>query len=451
MSWLTLQSVGEMVGGKVYGGDVAVESVSIDSRTVERGALFVALRGEHYDGHDYIDKAYSAGAVAVMSCRKADISIPRIEVADTLAALAQFANQWRQQLQLLVIALTGSNGKTTTKNMLFSIMRRCREAIATKGNLNNHIGVPLTVLRFRPEHRCAVVEMGANHAGEIRSLCEIVKPRIGMVLNASAAHIEGFGDLDGVAAAKGEIYKALPSDGIGVLNCDDPYYEYWRQCFKGERVLKFGFSATADVTAKKVDEEQVMLRVAGDERPCRVRLAGQHNIMNAMAAACAAHAAGIDTDTIVAGLEAVEPMPGRLKMMRGVGGLSLIDDSYNANPSSLRAALDVLSQSSRCRWLALGDMSELGPESEAMHIGAALDAKSAGVERLLTVGSQTQATTNEFGKGAKHFESLDAMTRYIKSEASPDICLLVKGSRSAGMEKLVRALTENSSQVMGEV
>ncbi len=451
MSWLDLQTIAAMAGGKIYGDNVAIESIGTDSRAIERGALFVALQGERYDGHDYVEQAHGAGAVAVMSCRQSAVGLPRIEVADTLSALAQLARQWRRRLQLSVIALTGSNGKTTTKNMLFSIMRRCRKTAATEGNLNNHIGVPLTVLRFRDAHRCAVVEMGANHGGEIRALCEIAKPDIGMVLNASAAHIEGFGNLDGVAAAKGEMYEALPDDGIGIVNCDDPYCEYWKKRCRCERILQFGFSAAADVTARPLDDARIMLRIAGDEKPCGLRLAGEHNIKNALAAACAAHAAGADMDTIIAGLEAVAPLPGRLNFVRGMGGLSLIDDSYNANPSSLRAALDVLSQSPKRRWLALGDMAELGAESEASHIGAAADAKSAAVECLLTVGRETRASADAFGSGAIHFESLDAMIQYVQSEASPDICLLVKGSRAAGMDKLVRALEASGDRAAEEV
>lgn len=432
-----------MVDGKACGDNIAIESVAIDSRTVDRGALFIALRGERYDGHDYVDKAKDAGAAAVMSCRELTVQLPRIEVADTLSALAQLARRWRERLQLSVIAVTGSNGKTTTKNMLFSIMRRWRKTVATEGNLNNHIGVPLTVLRFRPEHRCAVVEMGANHTGEIHSLCGIARPDIGVVLNASAAHIEGFGNLDAVAAAKGEMYEALSHDATGVINCDDPYYEYWKRCCKGRRILRFGFSAAADVSARPLDAERIMLRLGGDECPCVMRLVGEHNIRNAMAAACAAYAAGVDIDTIIAGLEAVTPVPGRLNFVCGIGGLSLLDDSYNANPSSLCAALAVLGQSHRRRWLALGDMAELGAESEASHIAAALDARAAGVECLLTVGNKTRATAQEFGSGATHFGSLDTMIRYIKAEAAPDICLLIKGSRAAAMDKLVRALAAN--------
>ena len=451
MSWVNLREIALLASGVAQGEDVLIESVGIDSRTLKPGALFIAICGERYDGHDFVEAAAAAGAAAAMVSRPMETPLPQIRVDDTLKAMTRFAAKWRRRTQALIIGLTGSNGKTTTREMLLSILSRRRRTAASVGNLNNHIGVPLTLLSLRPEHEVGIVEMGANHPGEISRLCEIARPDIGIVLNAAPAHIEGFGNLDGVARAKGELFESLPQSGAGsgVVNRDDAYYDYWRHLLTNRHVLSFGFSEKADFRAKRRDDGVVELYLDGAACECRLQLPGRHNISNALAAAAAATAAGADSDDIVAGLEAVRPVAGRLQNLSGANGLHLIDDSYNANPGSLGAALDVLKECPGRRWLALGDMAELGSESAAMHANAGLQAKSAGVERLFAVGAQAAEACAHFGDGAEYCASVEDLADKVAAQAADDVYLLVKGSRAARMERLVSAL--RSGAVPAEV
>ena len=445
MSWLALSEVAAMTGGLLEGGDVAVENVATDTRALSPGALFVAIRGERRDGHDFVARAAHAGARAALVSRPVATSLPCVRVDDTLRALARFAGAWRGRLRALVIGLTGSNGKTTTKEMLASILSRSHEAVASEGNQNNHIGVPLTLLAMRPRHRVAVVEMGANHPGEIRALCALARPDVGIVLNAAPAHLEGFRSVDGVARAKGEMFESLPPEATGVVNQDDAYCDYWRRLLGDRRTLAFGFSEDADFRATALAAGVVELRLGGAVRRCRLRLPGRHNVCNALAAAAAAHVAGVAADEIVAGLEAVRPIRGRLQSRRGVRGLRLIDDSYNANPGSLEAALEVLKECPGKRWLALGDMAELGADARALHAAAGLRAKSAGIDRLFALGDDAAEAGVRFGEGAELFSSLKSLTGRIVEQAAPDVCLLVKGSRSARMDRLVSALLPDAA------
>ena len=300
--------------------------------------------------------------------------------------------------------------------------------------------MPLTLLAMRAHHRIAVVEMGANHPGEIRQLCALARPDVGIVLNAAAAHLEGFRSLDGVACAKGEMFESLAPAATGVVNRDDAYCDYWRRVLGDRRTVSFGFSAGADFRALALDENAAELNLGGVLRRCRLRLPGRHNVCNALAAAAAAAAAGADADAIVAGLEALRPIRGRLHSLRGVGGMHLIDDSYNANPGSLKAALEVLRERPGRRWLALGDMAELGADARALHADAGLCAKNAGVERLFAAGAWAAEAGARFGAGAELFSSLGSLTGRIVELAAPDVHLLVKGSRSARMDRVVAAL-----------
>ncbi len=441
MSWLALSEVAALAGGLLEGDDVPVEHVATDTRALSPGALFVALRGERFDGHDFVARAAAAGARAALVSRAVAVPLPQVRVEDTLRALARFAGAWRGRLRALVIGVTGSNGKTTTREMIASILARSHAVLASEGNRNNHVGVPLTLLAMRPRHRFAVVEMGANHPGEIRRLCALARPDVGVVLNAARAHLEGFRDLDGVARAKGEMFESLRPSATGVVNRDDAYYDYWRRLLGARRTLDFGFSGNADFRATATGADSVELSLGGAVRSCRLRLPGRHNVCNALAAGAAAHAAGADADAIIAGLEAVRPVRGRLQNRRGVGGLHLIDDSYNANPGSLEAALEVLKECPGRRWLALGDMAELGADARALHAAAGLRAKSAGIERLFALGAGAAEAGAHFGEGAELFTSLKSLAGRIIGQAAPDVFLLVKGSRSARMERLVAALS----------
>ena len=440
MAWLNLSAITEMVQGVLTGADIPIEGISIDSRTVKKGDLFVAIRGEHFDGHNFVEVAAAAGAAAVMVCETISTSLAQVRVSDTLQALARLAAQWRRHLGITVLALTGSNGKTTTKEIIAGILSRCRSVVATPGNFNNHIGVPLTLLSMRAQHDIAVVEMGANHHGEIRDLCNIANPDIALLLNAAAAHIGGFGSLDGVAEAKGEIFESLAASGTAILNKDDAYYDYWRQLIKKQRIIEFGLSAESDFYMLSNEGQIAELSLAGRQRTCRLQLLGLHNISNALAAAAASYAVGASIDDIVAGIESISPLAGRLAVRRGINGLHLIDDSYNANPNSLAAALRVLEQAPGEHWLALGTMAELGDRSTVLHERAGIQAKSMNVHRLFTVGDDAGIAARSFGDGSESFDSVDNLIPYIKEQLKPGVSLLVKGSRAANMDRLVSAL-----------
>ena len=440
MAWLNLYEIAEMVEGAINGADIPVAGISIDSRTIKPGDLFIAIRGERFNGHNFVETAAASGAVALMVSEAVASPLAQIRVADTLQGLSELATQWCHRLKITILALTGSNGKTTTKEIIASILRRCQRVIATPGNFNNHIGVPLTVLSIREHHDTAVVEMGANHHGDIRKLCDIAKPDIALLLNASAAHIEGFGSLDGIAEAKAEIFESLSESGTAILNKDDAYYEYWLQRIKKRHVVEFSLSSEADFCLLSHQGQIVELSLAGDPCIFSMQLLGRHNISNALAAATASYVAGASIDDIVAGIEAVSPVPGRLVARNGINGSQLLDDSYNANPASLAAALAVLKQAPGEHWLALGTMAELGDESVNLHAQVAKQAKSMDVHRFFAVGDEARIAAENFGKEGESFDSIAALIPRLKAQLKPGVSLLVKGSRSAKMDQLVAAL-----------
>ena len=447
MAWLSLYEIAEMVQGAINGADIPIEGISIDSRTTKPGDLFVAIKGERFNGHDFVKTAAASGAAALMVSQAVTSPLAQIRVPDTLQALSELAAQWCRRLNITILALTGSNGKTTTKEIIASILRRCRQVVATPGNFNNHIGVPLTVLSIREQHDAAVVEMGANHHGDIRNLCDIVKPDIALLLNASAAHIEGFGSLDGVAEAKGEIFESLSESGTAILNKDDAYYRYWLQRIKKQRVVEFSLSTKADFHLLSHQGQTVELSLAGKPRTCRMQLLGRHNISNVLAAAAASYVAGAGIDDIVAGIESVSPVPGRLVARNGMNGCRLIDDSYNANPASLEVALAVLKQIPGEHWLALGTMAELGDESVNLHARAGKQAKSMDVHRLFAIGDDARIAAENFGEEGESFGSIAALIPQLKAQLKPGVSLLVKGSRSARMDQLVAALLPTDKTV----
>ena len=442
MSWLTLSEISALAGGVLHGEDRAVHGVGIDSRTLGERELFVALRGGRFDGHDFVAASGAAGAMVE---RRLDVALPQVLVGNSLTGLSELASAWRGRCRAEVIALTGSNGKTTVREMLASVLGRRLKLLVTRGNLNNHIGVPLTLLALRREHEAAVIEIGANHPGEILRLGRMVRPALALVLNAAPAHLEGFGNIDGVARAKGELFECLPGDGIGVVNADDAYCEYWRGLLKRRRVISFGLdrAAGADV-AGQVSHGVVEITIADETRCLRPALPGRHNLRNALAAAAAAHGLGVGIDDIVAGLEAARAVPGRLCVVTGAGGARLIDDSYNANPGSLAAALEVLGEYGGERWCVLGDMAELGAGADFLHAEAGAAAARRGVTRLFALGAFSRAVADGFGDGAECFDSHDALcerlTSQLRHAGAVDVTLLIKGSRSARMERVVRAL-----------
>ena len=451
MTQMRLGDLARIGQGRLVGSDRAFASVSTDTRTITAGALFVALTGPNFDGHDFVAAAAQKGAAAALVSRAVEVAIPQVIVADTLASLAEFAREWRRQFAIPVIGVTGSNGKTTTKEIIGAILSRLGSTLITRGNLNNHIGVPLMLLEMTASHRYAVIEMGANHIGEIAHLAAIAEPSIGIVTNAGAAHLEGFGGLDGVAQGKGEMFKALPANGVAVVNADDKYASFWKDNRSADEVFTFGFEQPADFTAHKV-------QAAGDQggfkidfelvtpmgtRPATLGLGGLHNLRNALGACAVATAAGAKLDDLVAGLGAVRAVAGRLELKPALNGAFLVDDSYNANPSSLKAGLDAFRSFGGARWLVLGDMMELGDSADELHAEVGRYAKQAGIARLFAIGQRSHFAVEAFGRGAQWFKDIDSLIAEARAALAPGIAVLIKGSRSNRLERVTNALAQN--------
>ncbi len=456
MAW-RLSEVAQCAGGELVGGDTLFEHVSTDTRNLQPGSLFVALSGENFDGHDFVADAAKKGAIAALVSQTLPVTIPQIVVPDVLAGLSAFAREWRRQFSIPVIGVTGSNGKTTTKELIGSILTRRGPVLITRGNLNNHIGVPLTLLALRAEHHYAVIEMGANHQGEIAHLANIAEPTIGIVTNAGAAHLEGFGSLQGVAAGKGELFRSLPASGVAVINADDAFAALWRENCASERMLTFGFEQPAQFMAHKVkaNSDAAGFRIDFDlvtpegTRPATLTLAGLHNLRNALGAAAVAHAAGASLDEIVEGLAAMKGVAGRLELKPAINGAYLVDDSYNANPSSLRAGLDAFRGFAGSRWLVLGEMKELGDSADALHAEVGRYAREAGVQRLLAVGERAKFAVDAFGEGAQWFGDLDELIDTARASLTSGIAVLIKGSRANKLEKVSAALSLHPTEAAG--
>lgn len=440
--------------GQLTGADAQFTSVSTDTRTIKSGALFVALAGPTFDGHDFVAAAAEKGAAAALVSRQLPVDLPQVVVADPLAALSAFAREWRRQFKIPVVGVTGSNGKTTTKELIGSILSQLGPTLVTRGNLNNHIGVPLTLLELTRQHRYAVIEMGANHIGEIAHLASLAEPTVGIVTNAGAAHLEGFGSLDGVATGKGEMFQALPVAGVAVVNADEKYASQWRDMSSADRILTFGFEQPADFMAHKVREVSGAngFRIDFDlvtpdgTIPATIPLAGLHNLRNALGAAAAACAAGTEIEQIASGLAAMKTVAGRLELKPAINGAFIVDDSYNANPSSLKAGLDAMRAFAGSRWLVLGEMKELGDASNELHAEVGRYARQAGIERLLAIGEGSHFAVEAFGPGGRWFADIDALIREAKASLSSGVAVLIKGSRANRLERVSAALTGASSE-----
>ncbi len=448
MNRFQLAALARLGAGRLKGNDVEFTTVSTDTRTLGPGALFVALKGPNFDGHQFVAAAREKGAVAALVDHEIAIDLPQVIVADPLAALSAFARDWRTRFASPVIGITGSNGKTTTKEITAAILTPLGPTLVTRGNLNNHIGVPLTLLGLEPTHRFAVIEMGANHLHEIEHLASLAQPTIGMVTNAGAAHLEGFGGLDGVAQGKGEMFRALRADGTAIINADDRYVDFWRDSCVCGRILTFGLEARSDFTARAVrnisDEngfrlEFELVTPAGSEA-ASLKLAGMHNLRNALGAAAATFAAGATVQQIVQGLASMRPVSGRLELKAALQGAYLIDDSYNANPSSMKAGIDALRGFTGERWMVLGEMRELGVTSDELHAEVGRYAKTAGIVRLFGVGAGAKHATDAFGAGAEWFDSVESLIEAVRPELKQNIAVLIKGSRSNRLERVAAAL-----------
>ncbi|MCZ8650733.1 UDP-N-acetylmuramoyl-tripeptide--D-alanyl-D-alanine ligase [Escherichia albertii] len=448
---VTLSQLTDILNGELKGADIALDAVTTDTRKLTPGCLFVALKGERFDAHDFADQAKAGGAGALLVSRPLDIDLPQLIVKDTRLAFGQLAAWVRQQVPARVVALTGSSGKTSVKEMTAAILSQCGNTLYTAGNLNNDIGVPMTLLRLTPEYDYAVIELGANHQGEIAWTVSLTRPEAALVNNLAAAHLEGFGSLAGVAKAKGEIFTGLPENGIAIMNADNNDWLNWQSVIGSRKVWRFSpNAANSDFTATNIHVTshgtEFTLQTPTGSVDVLLPLPGRHNIANALAAAALAMSVGATRDAIKAGLANLKAVPGRLFPIQLAENQLLLDDSYNANVGSMTAAVQVLAEMPGYRVLVVGDMAELGAESEACHILVGEAAKAAGIDRVLSVGKQSHAIGAASGVG-EHFADKTALIAHLKTLIAEQqvITILVKGSRSAAMEEVVRALQENGT------
>jgi len=449
---MLLSEIAAHVNGDLSGKDVEISAVSIDTRTLTKGDLYIAIIGQVFDGHVFMDKSEQAGASAVLVEKEVNTKLPQIRVKDTHKALAELAAAWKNQANVKSIAVTGSNGKTTVKEMIAAILEINASVLFTKGNLNNDIGVPLTLLKLNQQHQYAVIEMGANHAGEIEYSAHYTQPDVAVISNVGAAHIEGFGSLEGIARAKGEIIQSLSSEGVAILNRDDEFYTLWLEIAEDRKVVSFGLNKAAEIRAEEIISGLVnsefltrfkLITTTSGELEIQLKLAGQHNVSNALAAAASCMQMGIGLQQIKQGLENLKPVTGRLQPLVGEQGSLIIDDTYNANPSSVKAALEVLLQCEGEPWVVLGALGEMGIDSLKIHKELGELIKSKNVVRLLTIGSDAESTSNMFGRGATFFSSQQALITTLKQEIKGNESILIKGSRAQKMENVVAALVTN--------
>ena len=429
----------------LIGKNVTFEGCSIDTRTLKESNLYVALKGENFDGHDFAEQAIQKGAVGIITEKKLDLNISQLVVLNTKIALGELANFWRNQLKTQIVAITGSNGKTTTKEMLASILQEQFNILATKGNLNNDIGVPLTLFQLDEKNQYAVIEMGANHPLEIGYLTNIAQPQVAVITNCSPAHLEGFGSIEGVAQTKAEIYQGLSNEGIAIINADDSFSAYWKGLNCERTILTFGLEKPANITAKGIFFEGLKttftLLTPNGEIEIKLNIAGKHNLMNALAASSCAIALKLDLKIIKQGLEKMQAVNGRLQSVSGIRNTTILNDTYNANPASLKAALQVLENCQKPRWVALGNMLELGENAALFHREAGQFAKQMGIDCLVATGELSKNAVEGFGENGFYFKEQEGLILFLKENLPTNATLLVKGSRGSKMERVVSALT----------
>jgi UDP-N-acetylmuramoyl-tripeptide--D-alanyl-D-alanine ligase len=441
---MQLSAIALWTHGRMQGADAQIDGVAIDSRKIKAGDLFVAFKGEHVDGHDYLADAKARGAAAALVERRVDIDLPQVEVENVELALGDLASAVRAQRNARVIGITGSNGKTTVKTLTAAILSLHGRTHVNTGSFNNEIGLPLTLIWMPEDTEYAVLEMGAGKPGDIDYLAAIARPDIGLVNLIAPAHLERMGTIEVVAETKGALYRALPADGVAVINADDAFASFFTGLAGGRKVLRFGLDHKADVGAdileQRVDGSRFILSTPHGDAEVSLPLPGRHNIANALAASAIALALDVPVDTIVEGLEKASSVEGRLKRIAMPNGWTLIDDSYNANPSSMHAAIDTLALAEGERWLVLGDMAELGANARALHAGVGRHARERGIQKLFAIGPLNAAAVEAFGAGGTHYADKAALIDALYAQVHAGVTCLVKGSHSAGMEQVVVAL-----------
>ena len=442
----SLAKAAESMQGVLHGENLQFHGVSTDTRTIEPGELFVALHGPNFDGNEFVAAAEERRAVAAVVTRPVDTALPSITVDDTRLALGRLASSWRQEMSASIVGITGSNGKTTLKELIACCLSKSARTLATHGNFNNDIGLPLMLLKLSPDDRYAVIEMGANHAGEIEYLTSLAAPSVVAITNAGPAHLEGFGSIAGVAKAKGEILQCSQRPRAAILNADDAYFDYWTSLVDDLRLISFGLSSKATVYASDIsivsDGISFHLHLPDDELLVTLPLQGIHNVRNACAAAAVSLAFNLSPDQIKRGLESVLPVAGRLRPITGIGGSRIFDDTYNSNPASAIAAAEFLATQDGSSVLVLGDMRELGEDSDSLHRAVGIAARDAGIKRLLATGDLSRQTVNAFGDGATWYETADDISKELSNTLHAGDNVLVKGSRSMHMGRVVRAIQQ---------
>lgn len=455
---MSLQQLAASVNGHLVGENVRFSAISTDTRSIQKGDLFVALEGENFNANDFVQQASEQGAIAAVVSEDMLVDLPYVKVDDTLQALTQMAKAQREALDIPLVAITGSNGKTSVKEMLASILRLSKNVLATQGNLNNQIGVPLTLLKLTQKHQIAVIEMGASQSGDIAHLCDIASPTVAILNNVGAAHLQGFGDIQGVAKAKGEIISGLAESGTAVLNREEPWLNQWLELLGDRKLISFGWSKKADVWADINSLKSGMvngrfttnfvLNYQQEQIDVQLNLMGEHNVLNALAAASAAISLGEPLSKIKQGLSQLMAVEGRMQALKGIAGSVVINDCYNANPKSFEAAMACLQKIQQPVWLVLGDFAELGVDSEKIHRQIGLQILQSEVQRFYAVGQQMQSAVNEFNaksssanRQAQHFASKQALEEHLERELNSAVVVLVKGSRSQALEKVVKKIT----------
>lgn len=442
---MTLSGLAKIVNGQLMGEDKTFTGLSTDTRSLRNDEVFVAIKGENFNGHDFLATAKEQGAAAAIVSDDVAHTMNLIKVADTRLALGAFAKYHREQFAIPVIAVTGSCGKTTTKSMMAAILKKCGEVLANQGTFNNDIGVPLTLLQIEAKHEFAVVEMGMNHFGEIRYITQLAKPTVALITNVAPAHLQGVGTIEGVAKAKAEIFEGLSVEGTAIINADDQFADYWRQLLAGKKIISFGINNKADFYATDIGLDakgcaHFNLICPLGTTHINLPVLGKHNVMNALAAAAATYAAGASLDAIKQGLETITAVNKRLVQYEGKRNAQIIDDTYNANPLSFQAALQILSNVPGKKMLVLGDMGELGNDAEKYHFELGKQAKQMGIDELYAYGKLSKQTADAFGQKAHYFSDQEQLIAAVEQALADNMTVLVKGSRSMRMENVVQNL-----------